>query len=310
MFGLTAGEAIAAGTAIYGATQSRGSSPSVSNQPSMSPEQQGALRTLLTRLQGGDPNGPAYGGQLTAGLSGLQNTSLSALEQMAMNNANNATATPGSNIPGGQDMWNTIRGAMTASPADTERLFSDTVEAPAIKDWNENVMPQITQQFRGSAGYGSDKVNFTEKAMGNLSGNLTSARSKMVYDATQAQQNRALQAAGMIPGMAAAGSALQGDQVSRLMQMLTAGSVPQQNAQAALSARYGEFQRQQAQGNTNISQILSALGLGTQNQVVNPGQQGFLTSMAPGIGQAGTQWLLNQKPGGGGTPSPNIGGPD
>lgn len=270
--------AMVVSSAISSSGADGGSDPSVnqSSQSTMTPEQQAMLRQLIERISGNRPS------NLTAGLSGLQNTSLSAIERMALNNADNVT-----NMEGGGEALRTLQDSMRATPQDTAAMFKANVEDPALQDWQNNLMPQLTRQFKGSAGYGSDKINTFNTMADNFQRGLTASRTKYAYDAGEAQRNRALTAAGQIPGLNTAGSTVQNDQMSRLMMMLTAGGVPQANAQADLTNQYNA-------DNTQINQMLAALGLKPLDNttVVDPGSTGFLTAAAPGVGQALTNYFL------------------
>lgn len=272
---------------IGGAMLGGGDTPSsASNMPSQTPEQQAALQQLLQLLTGRSNATTPYGGQLSAGMTGGQNASLAALEQQSMNAAEgfgNARAT--------------LDSAMNDTGTNTSEYFRTAVEDPAIKSFQERILPSITGRFAGNAAFGSDRIAAEGKAAGDLTSSLAGARSKMAFDSQEAAKTRRLTAAGMVPGVNKTFSDM-------LTQLFTAQSVPQSIQQTALDKQYQEFQRQQAGGQTNINQILAALGLQPLNTVVTPGQPGFLTGMAPGFGQAlANRWLNPQTSAAGGSSS-------
>lgn len=253
-----------------------GSSPSASSMPSMTPEQQAALAQLLQKLTGRDSATTPYGRQLSASMTPGQDRSLAALEELSMNSV--------------RDMGrakDTLNSAMSDTGADTTDLFTKSVENPARRSFELNTMPDIGRRFKGNAIFGDDARLAERNAANDLERNLAGSRSQMVYAAQQAAKDRALKAAGMLPGMDQAS-------VDILGKLFAAQLLPQQTQQSALDRLYQEFVRGQTGEQTNVSQILAALGLQPLNTVVTPGQPGFGTAAAPGIGSAFTQYALNR----------------
>lgn len=241
--------------------------PSVSDRPSMTPEQQQALRNLLARLQG--PNAPGmapYTATLNVTPSGQP--SLTALEQFSQDMMR-------SRIDTGLDNTN------------IDQMFQDSVEQPAIRNFNQDVIPAIDKGYKGNSIFSSDRALARGRAGGDLASSLTAARSKMAFDASEAAKNRQIQRQGLAIN--------QNQAIDQLLGQIFGGHITQDAAiQSGLDRTYQEFVRQQGAQNTNVSQILAALGLQPLNTVVTPGQPGLLTSAAPGIGQALTQYWLNQ----------------
>lgn len=109
-------------------------------------------------------------------------------------------------------------------------------------------------------------------------------------------------------------SGIDDQRLKAILALFGAGTTMQGQDQLGLDRQYARFRDTVGDNNTNIQQILQAIGLGTQNTVVNPGQPSFLTSAAPGIGQAFTQaalqrWLNPQSGTGTNPPTGSYGDP-
>lgn len=267
-----------------------GTAPGATDRPSMTPEQQAALQQLLARITGRSNATAPYTGSMSAGPNSGQRLSLAAMEQMAMNQAGG----PGSE---GQAR-DTLGKAMSDTGTDVGDYFENAIAKPETARFKNDILPSITARFKGNAAYGDDRLKAELGGAEDLMRTLTGKRSELTFNAKEAAKNRALQAAGMVPGM-------DQSRMDMLFKLFGAQSGAQSIEQQALDRQYAEFIRQQKGEETNISQILAALGLQPLNTVVTPGQPGFLTSAAPGIGNAATQYALNYltKPRGTTTPS-------
>jgi hypothetical protein len=231
-------------------SQSSGSTVAASGQ--RTPEQEAALKALLAKLQESSGGVTPYTGQLTAPLSGLENLSLTALEQKIMEQVK------GTGVSAATEKALTDMLKSGGSPVDFNAYYKNAIEDPALKDFTQNILPTITQKYGSSGAFGSDKKLAEQTALDNFNKQLVAARSTLAYQSQNDAQNRIIQALGLAPNIETAGTA-------DLTNLMTAAGLPRVAQQADLTAQYQEFQRQQQQKQTNIDAILKALGLTTSS---------------------------------------------
>lgn len=260
------------------------SSASTAAQPTITPEQQQLLNSLIARLGGSNSATTPYTAPLVAGMTPGQRTSLEALEQAALGNSQN---------PNFAQANRTVSEAQTAGPEDFTDYFNKSVQDPALKDFREKILPDVTRRFRGSAGFGSDRMAADRQATDDLTGSLAGQRAKLAYESRESAANRRLQAAGMVPG-------LQGGETSALVAALNAGGVAQGTEQNRLTANYQEFQRQNAGESQRIQEILAALGvrpfenITTVQQNAPSAGRSFLNGVLPGATNAALSYFLGR----------------
>lgn len=247
-----------------------GKKPKVSTtkpQNRLDPQQQTIENVLTGVLQKG-PEAAAqpFQGPFAAPLSPLEQTSLAALEQRAMNLAGGNTGVIGQ---GEQALSQVLQGG----PQDFEDFYRETVFKPLQKEFSEIVLPTVTAQFARGAGssYGSDRLRAVTRATEDFTNTLARERAQLAFDTANQAEQRRLQALGLLPSVA-------GAQTNELLSLLSAGAVPRAVSQADVTGRYQEFVRAQDQQNQRIAQMLSFLGIPTQeiNTVVRPGSEGIL----------------------------------
>ena len=242
-------------------------------QDTLTPEQSSALSALMARLGGGGGDGVTpYGGELTTQTSKLQNLSLAAMEQQAMNLVNPASES--------NQAAKAYQDVIGASPQDIQDYFQKSVETPLLRDFQTKVLPSITARFRGTAGFGSDRMMQERLATNDLTTNLAGALSSASLQALRDQQANKLSAASGLAG-------IPGQRANVASTLLTGGAVPQATEAANKAALYNEFVRQQGSKQTNIQNILAALGIRSFENVnvVKPGQPGLIQGLAGGVGQ-------------------------
>lgn len=272
--GLFSGITDTVGGALFG----KGSNSSTGTKPTLTPEQKKLLQDLIGQLspQLGQPATP-YTGELTAPLTGT--------EQAIQGQVGSAV---GGNAGTFDDLTNWLFGVLNASPTDFTDYFNKSVKDPLLQVFNEEILPGVSKRFAASDPYGTDAVKGVTKATSNLTGQLASGLASTALSADESAKNRGIQAAqllGMLPGQEA--TSLQG--LQELAQ------VPRGVEQAGLTAKYGEFNRQQDQKQQLLDTVLKALGLNTnetitKNTPAQPGLvQGFLSSDS---GSAGIAKLL------------------
>lgn len=267
--------------AIFG-TKSEAKS---SQLPTMTPEQQKLLSQLIQQLGGEDllqGGVTPYQGRLTTETSPLENMSLAALEQQAMN-----LVSPGSVNANAQGTVNDLMQSGGWDANTLEQFFKSNVADPSIKDFNEQILPGITRRFGGSGAFGSDRMLQESRAARDLGDTLTKARTNLAFQSKEAANNRRLQAAGLAPSVS-------GAPIQQLLQTLSAGGVPRGVDMSNIAAQYQEFVRQQQSKKDRTAAILAALGLKPfENQtVVTPGQPGLLQGFAQGAGAGVAKMFL------------------
>lgn len=255
-----------------------GDSPHVEQGPplssTLSPNQQYVSDLLKNFIMNRGMVPTQYNMNLTAPLSGLQNQSLTALEQSALPAASGTVQGAGAT---GTAANTALQSILAQGPQFSADLFSKAIAAPMMKNFNEQVVPSLQSAFGSNAGgvHSSDYIKGVTKATDDLNKSLESGAASFALQ----NEGNVLSAAGQVPGLLTSGT-------GALMSALAAGGVPQQQEQNVLSNNYAEFQRQVGQQNQFVNQLLGFMGIPTMNTnaVVNPGQQGLISGMAPGIG--------------------------
>ena len=249
-----------------------GKSPSAQfeNLSLATPEQSKALKDLLAFLtSAGQPEG--FGGDLVAGLSDLENTSLAALEENALSRGAGGTPTQ-------QLATTTLEGILTAEPTDFQDFFKSSVQDPALKTFEEEILPGIGAKNAKNF-FSSERLTQEDRAREDLQQNLNSERGKFAFATNESNQNRKLQALGLV-------DEITGAPIDQAIKLLEAGQVPRQIEQAGLTAEYGEFLRVQEEKARRIEQILSALNVEQRENI--------------GVGVGGSSGLISDFLGGGG----------
>lgn len=268
-----AAASVAGAVANHALNSGSSSRSSADQMPAMTPEQQAALQQLLAQLSGGRRTATPFNGSLSPNMGGV-NRSLAALEQQSMDSIARNDETRGR-----------LEGIADDSGTDIEAMFRDSVQNPLMKQFKEEIIPETTRRFGGMKAYGSDRQAMEGRDVNNLAGQLASSKSKLLFDATEARKNRALQATGMMPG-------LDMNNMSFIRDLLSGHMAGAGLEQGGIDRRYADLVRGDDAENTRIQQLLAALGMSTSNTVVRPGTPSFLNSAAPGAGNALTQWLL------------------
>lgn len=282
---------------LFGSAPQTQSVP-ITLQSSLSGPQQSAQTTLSNTLAAGPTSlFPTYGGQLTAPLDPLQTSSLSALSAgpgglaPAAGNAGNVLGTA----------QNALTGILNSGPTDLNSYYQTNVLAPLQKTFQDVTLPSIMSASGGSAGgYESTSQNdLLARAASDFSTTLAATQGGLAFQTGQQNITNKLQAAQESPALSAAPTSILG-------QILSAGGVPQGNAQTSLSNLYNQYLQTQQFSQTGIQDLLAFLGIPTQtaaNQpVVQGGSSGLLSSLLgnSGLGTAAGAGLASLFGGGGG----------
>jgi len=240
--------------------------------PLMTPQQQAMLDKLLGEFDQADTltgksegDATKYGGDLTAPLGRLENLSLEALEQKIIQQATGGGE-------GGAALQDVIKNK--GAPVNFEDYYRDSIENPTLKTFQEKVLPMLTQRYRGSAGFGSDRMQAERFATEDLTKTLAGSRSELAYKTSSDAASRLMQAIGLE-------GSLRSSDAQSVLAMLEGAGLPRKLEQADLTAKYGEFQRQETEKSTQqtkrLEALMAALGLKTQqNSFLGlPGTEGF-----------------------------------
>lgn len=221
----------------------------------LTPQQQQALTDMLTQLQGNTV--APYQGQLTADQNAAQNLSLTALEQAAMRLVSPEAGSERTSAA------TTLQDIMGRS---AEGVFN-----PLTEEFKSQVIPELTRRFGGQSGFSSDRVAAETGAAGVLAREMAKAYEN--YQGTR------LQAALGLAG-------LDTQNIQNILGVQQGAAAAREQEQAPLTAQYQEFLRQQEQRQASIDNILKALGIQTQENVVavTPGTSGFLGGAVGGLG--------------------------
>ncbi|MCI0418695.1 MAG: hypothetical protein L0312_05650 [Acidobacteria bacterium] len=242
------------------------------------PEQEALLKQLISRLGQGEGVTP-FTGEQVAPLGELEGLSLEALEQKILQRVQGTGAEAEAQTALGRVL------RTGGAPVDFEDYFQRSVRDPAVQEFRELILPELTRRYGSSGAFGSDRKLAEDRATEGLTRSLAGARSELAFRTQSDAANRLVQALQLAPGV-------ERSSVESLLNLMQGAALPRSIEQARLTAEYTEFQRQQAQKQERINQILAALGLKTKENIpqqlpATPGFIGpFLTSFASGAGAA------------------------
>jgi hypothetical protein len=263
--------------------------------PRLTPEQMALLRQLTSGMASNPDlantisgRQQEYTGRFAPETSRLENLSLAALEQQAMNAVGGGTEDPMMTEARGQV------GRAMSPDVDMEgfnTMFRGGVQDPMLRAFREEVLPDITSRFSGTTAYGSDRRVAEERAVGRLGDSLSSSRADMLFKTSEGAKDRSLRAAELTPRFT---TDVTNSRTSQLMSMLAAGGVPRQAEDTRLTREYAEFVRRQGERGKSVEMALALLGLSPMENIstVTPGSPGLLTSAAQGAGAAFGRFML------------------
>lgn len=198
--------------------------PSVSQANLLSPEQQASLSQLNTFLSSQIGKGEEkFGGQLTADTSPLQSLLFGGGEQLASN---------------------------ILDPNFSTDVFQRTVADPALRNFQQSVIPNISQQFSNVGALRSSGINRALARAGqDLTQNLATQQSAFV----QSQKDK---------------------QLSDILGLSQLGGQQRGIEQERLGAEHSEFIRTLATRNPALNLAGTALGTRSFENIVDPGSAG------------------------------------
>jgi hypothetical protein len=240
-----------------------------------------ALLPILMQNMG---NLPGYQGQLTAGLTNTQ--------QGALDNATNAANAIGNMDQGAYDAGRSaLLKALNVDPEQLNANFNASVVNPTVKALQEQVLPQLNEQFAGQGNFWSSaRMNQQGKIISDTMANLGTQKAAYEDNAI----SRAVNAVPQAIGMATLPTELSNARLNAMNQLYGLGTQEQATNQAGLTNDYQEWLRTQVQNNPMLAQVFSYLGVPstlTYTQKGSPGIVGQLADLAgsvagiPGIGK-------------------------
>jgi hypothetical protein len=269
-----------------------GSKPSVETQTlsTLSPQQQNSLEALLNQLTTGSGAGEErrFSGDVNVAPSDLSQLSLAGLEERAL-----ALSDPNRE----SDIFNASTDTLLklldfeGQQAGVDEFFNTTVRDPALKSFEETVLPAIGRDFGGSNFFGSERQQADAEAREDLLTGLTRSRADISFRADQANRDRALSALGIAPGIDAVG---RGD-TNELLSLLQAGEGQTGLAERNVSREFQQFLAEAGLDDTQIQQLLQSLNVGAVENVVTalPGTEGFLTNILSSFAGADRSTTIN-----------------
>lgn len=164
------------------------------------------IQTLTGRVQAGEPT-----------LSPLETTSLAGLEQIALDLISGETL--------GRFAEEVLRDVATQGSQDFEEFFQTTVQQPALREFERDIIPTIRKRFAPQF-FGGERREAEARATEDLLRQLTQARAGLAFQTEKSQIENVLSALSMIP-------ALSSIDEEQLLGLLSAGTGTRQ-AQASL----------------------------------------------------------------------------
>jgi hypothetical protein len=259
-----------------------GEAPSTTTQTLdlMTGQQKNILSSLGNYLNNSSNAITPYKGTLSTGDSNLQKQTYSGVESFL----NQIPSLQQQNQQNNTDYMGQLKSIIDAGPADTEAYYKTNVEQPAMRTYNQSVLPTIEKTFAGGR-YGSDFQRQVQASNQELQNNLVKSRESLLKDQLDQMYNRKLQAIGLegqLPSM----QATQSNTINTMLNTgLTAGTSQRATTQEALDKQYLEFIRQQDQKQAGITNILNYLSQrSVENVVSNNGGSSNNTGQMIGAG--------------------------
>ena len=237
-------------------------------QKSTLTDEQKAMLAQLRKLTGSggefDPSKvDEFEGDLSAPMSNLEGLSLSALEDLARSRVSDTSEVNKQASASLIDM-------LQRGPEDISNFFEKGVQDPALRGFEEDVLPRIGRNFGGDF-FGSDRQVADERAREDLVQGLSSDRSKFALASRESDLNRKIQALGMAPGVS-------GAPINELTSLLEAGAIPRDVENRRLEGEFAKFGEAKSREQQRLQLILQALGVqGVENiGAVTGGREGLL----------------------------------
>jgi len=272
------------GTLVHGKNDG-GDSPDV--LPTITPEQKKLLNQLTKRMQA-DVKG--LNGDFGLGASGTELASLEGLEGIANSGitgqANNQAGIQGSTDAGIAALTEIFQ----RSPEDINQRFTDTVQDPMLKEFEQNIMPQIQTKYAPQF-FGGERREMEARSRDDLLSSLVSARSQMSYEADQSNQANKLAAASQLPGV--------GNYASTQQYQAPSAATGLYAGLLGTGAQGANIQgRQNDERAKRVQQALGTISAGSFENIVNVGEsssQDDMMAMMPALISAGAMMFSDER---------------
>lgn len=238
----------------------------------LSPEQQEIEKLLSQILPGLQANPDQFTGDVSPGATNLENLSLAALEEQALQ-----LGTEGNAL--NEEASRAISELLTRSPTDFEDFFQTNVRQPALEDFEEDQLSGIGRRFADQF-FGSDRVKKDIEAEENLIDSLIRSRSDLAFRSAESDADRKLQAAIAAPGIA-------GADLEQLISLFQVGATERGlNAEDA-RADLEKFLANQGVKQGSVDDLLAFLSRGNVENITTVTQptSGLVGGFAEGFGK-------------------------
>ena len=251
---------------------------------------------------------PGYTGKLTAGPSQY--------EQQGLNTLGNYIAQPSEATGWGSAALKTqLSGAPSTNinPQASEDYFNNSVRAPLMKQFNEDIMPQVRERYNsGGMFYGTPRERAENNALQDLEGNLVSQKSNLAYQDEQARRDLAESAAKRQLAALPQGLAYSQEPLTRVAASQNYGDLPRTLEQTDLGNQFNEWLRTQPQNNPAIQTAMNYINMTQKGMYQQPGAVGIIGSLDPtavgsGLGGMGYGGSYSMSGGGGQRASGGMG---
>lgn len=266
---------------IFGSDEEEVAPQNITTESTLTPEQRKLFNeTLLPYLQSGDigtmRDSPAPIG--TTGRTQLGSDSLARLEALARNNPSSETAA---------NSRTALNEILTRDPTNTEAFYKTNVYDPMLRDYERDTAPRIARTFGGNSMFSSERQQADRDSRDDLTRNLIASRESLALKGREQDTNAILGALDRTQEVETL-------EPSVLTAILGAGEIVRNQDNQKLAATRDEELRQRGEKDKRIAQILAALGIQGQENIVQPaiysgGQEGIggqaaLMALAMGMG--------------------------
>ena len=275
-----------------------GEAPSVEQMNALTPEQQALLKKLNVTLEGQVGQGvDAYGGQMYAGPSGLNQTLFNYLNQV-MSGTDASTSRANSAIDTMMARYTDPIEETPFDPSYINSYFESGVKAPAMREFTETILPGIAEKYAGKGAIRSGAM--TKEMMDsatNLQSDLSGQLSNLLFQGSESHATRELQRKLGMEGISSTA-------MNQIIQLLmnqpldtlgTALPIAQQEqtfAQNPLTEAFIKWQMSQDYNNPWLQYLNQGLGVDAIQNIVKPGSEGLLPSLIQAGAKVGAAMMV------------------
>jgi len=290
----------------------------VGTAQNLTTQQGDLLRMLLGQTLEGVQEGPGiFPGETVAGVSPVQSQAFGSVQNLLSggvpqaNQALESVLGGTQQVPGAVDVQGPTQTAF--DPQATQDFFQQSLLDPAMKAFEEDIIPRIQESFIGQNAGRSGAANRAVAGAGaDLASDLSAQLGSILFQSREAQTGREFGAGesfaerSRLAQESAAGREFGAGQsdLNRILQSimpalaaelgpaelgLTAGAQQRGIAQEQLGGEQLKFQQQQPFANPFLAQAFDLLGINAQSPILQQAQikQGIGSALIPALGQIG-----------------------